>query len=626
MPDQISLFPDLGTSSPEPCFSSDIPVVLDTVPASIMDLPVTDIEERIFKAKEALKWLISHYKTSFSTSFGKDSSCTLGLAMAAAAELAQEGATILPFTVLTADTTCENPAVAALADGEITKVIDWINRHSLPGSVHVARPALSSQFAVSVIGGRSLPSLVGTKRDCTTDWKSVPLTRLSKKVLGKPSASDIVVSVTGVRRSESLARAANLELRGESDIRIVGTNQQGRGSMAPIIEWNYDDVFEYLGLCASGLIATYSNMAPVIETYRDALGECVMASSDSKEAKASKPCSARFGCWTCLQVKDDRSMDQMVTEPKHAYMRPLANFRTFLKNTFYDLSRRTMIGRSVDEEGYIRFAIDAYSPPMLQELLKYALTIDIEEREAAAKLGIAPRFQIVSLESLLAISAQWSLQGYARPFTALAIYRDILRGQRFPIPETQEYPKVPIPPAAGRIFVGREDEDNQPFDGLYDVMLDAFGGDGCLGHKDIVSKGQASRVMDVNLAEAFSIDPEGASLFEMFEMDRHIDEWHNPGRLSRLEGLAIAGVEYRVYVSYGLLSLAKGKEGQVDRLLKRTARFERLGLAGYQDNTSRALALSSTTFSEKNAPAEAAAPTAEDVSDLFQSNLQRMAA
>ena len=36
----------------------------------------------------------------------------------------------------------------------------------------------------------------------------------------------------------------------------------------------------------------------------------------------------------------------------------------------------------------------------------------------------------MSLEALLAISAHWSLQGFALPYTALKIYRDIDRGAR----------------------------------------------------------------------------------------------------------------------------------------------------------------------------------------------------
>ena len=220
----------------------------------------------------------------------------------------------------------------------------------------------------------------------------------------------------GVGKSESVVRATNVTRRKESDVAIVQTNVDGNVALAPILGWDWDDVFGFLGLCANGIETTYSDMRDVIDTYREATGECVIASSDEEDAKASKPCQSRFGCWNCLQVKDDRSMDQMVQEPQHAYMKPLARFRTFLKNTFYDLSRRTWVGRTIDENGYIRFAVDGYSPAMLQELLKYALTIDVEEREAAARLGIAPRYQIVSLEALFAISAAWSLQGFSRPY------------------------------------------------------------------------------------------------------------------------------------------------------------------------------------------------------------------
>ena len=282
----------------------------------------------------------------------------------------------------------------------------------------------------------------------------------------------------------------------------------------------------------------------------------------------------------------------MVEEAQHAYMKPLAAFRTFLKNTYHDQSRRTWVGRSIDENGYIRFAIDGYSPAMLQDLLKYALTIDIEEREAAASLGISPRFQIVSLESLLAISAHWSLQGFALPFTALALYRDIVNGKRYPIPDV---PKQPIPPAR-YIHVGKgwDQGANWQYTGLRDVMADAFGGEGCIGHKEIISKGQVCTVMDVNISELFSIDPEGATMFMMFEMDRLVDEWHGPAARRHVlwEGHHVAAIEYRFYASYGLLSMAKGQIGKIDEILRRTSYRERLGLAGYHYDHNRAMALS----------------------------------
>lgn len=583
--------------SEKPAFE---PVEIADAPDEIRSMPENEIGEKIAKAKAVMKWIMTTYRTSFSVSYGKDSSTTLGLAMAAAAELMKEQRIVQPFVVVSADTVVENPAIKALAERETAKVDAWIARFNLPGTTHVAKPHLASQFAVAVIGGRALPSMFGGKRDCTSDWKSFPLSRLRKQLLGSNNiaAGKFVISVTGVRKSESSVRAGNLAIRRESATQVVQTNADGNVALAPIIDWTWDDVFDYLGLCSNGIEKTYSDMADVIETYRDAMGECVLLSSDEANAKASKPCQSRFGCWTCLQVQDDRSMDQMVTEPRHAYMRPLAKFRSYLKNTYYDLSRRTWVGRTIDENGYIRFAVDGYSPEQLQDLLKYALTIDIEEREAAKRLGIEPRFQIINMESLLAISAHWSLQGFALPFTGLKHYRDIERGARYPVPDVAEFPKVPIP-AARFIHVGSSwnQSEGWQYTGLRDVMAEAFAGfdgGGCVGNRTIKTRGEQRTVMDVNTADIFTVDPEGAAMFFEFELDRLVDEWHGPDARKPLliEGHHLAGIEYRFYLRYGLLSVAKGQLGRIDEILRRTAYRERLGLAGYNYDHERALAMS----------------------------------
>ena len=83
------------------------------------------------------------------------------------------------------------------------------------------------------------------------------------------------------------------------------------------------------------------------------------------------------------------------------------------------------------------------------------------------------------------------------------------------------------------------------------------------------------------------------ALFMLFELDRVVDDWHGPAaRPLLMEGHHVAGIEYRNFVTYGLLSVAKGQEGRGDEILRRTAWRERLGLAGYQYEHGRALAMS----------------------------------
>lgn len=378
---QAFLFPEFQTSLiGHQTVDEFSPIVLAEAPEDLRAMPEVEIDEKIAKAKAILKWLMRDYCLALVRATARIAHYTLGLALAAAAGLVRDGLPVQPFIVLTSDTKVDNPLIAQLARDESAKVRAWIERFDLPGSVHFATPSLANEFAVAILGGRALPSMAGHKRDCTTSWKTEPLSRLRKRLLGrnKPAAGQFVASVTGVRRSESPIRAGNLMKRAEAADRLVQTNADGNVAIAPIIEWSYDDVFTYLGMCSNGLEETYSDFSRVIEIYREATGECVIAGSDSN--RTATACGSRTGCFTCLAVKNDRSMDQMVKEPHNAFMRPLAAFRRFLANTFHDLSTNTWVGRTIDENGYIRFAVDGYSPAMLQELLRYALTVDIEER------------------------------------------------------------------------------------------------------------------------------------------------------------------------------------------------------------------------------------------------------
>lgn len=591
---QFDLFEKLGLDQVAALDPPFVPVRMHAVPPDVASMPEGDEEQRIAKVKAVLKWLMSTFKTSYSFSGGKDSSALLGLAMSAAAELSKCGETVKPFVILHSNTLVENPNVHAVTKQEISRLRAWIAEHSLPGTVHIATPHLASTFAVSVIGCGKLPSTPETKRECTVEWKGRPLTRLRKAVLGANDirSGEYVVSVTGVRFSESAARSASMSERGESPLHVVQTHADGSVAIAPIASWSWDDVFMYLGMAANGLEHTYSNFADVIRVYREAMGECVINGSDD-DLRASRPCSARTGCWTCLMVKDDKSMDKMLDEPDNAYMRPLAKFRTFLANTFYDLSRRSWVGRTIDPEGYIRFAPDGYSASMQQELLKYAITIQAQEAQAAARIGIAPRFRILTMQELLAIDAMWSLNATARPFTAMKIYRDIVRGANYPVPDAPIFPK-PAMPTPRKIFVGRnwDQGQNGMYSGLRDVMLEAFGGEGCVGHKEIKSLGQSIVVMDANTSPMFTVDSEGASLFQEFEMDRMIDMWHGDGRRQATQSGNVAGVAYRYYVQLGVLSVAKSQLGRIDEILRRSAFRERMGLAGYQYEHGRAEALS----------------------------------
>jgi len=541
-----------------------------------------DVEHLAAKAERVLTRLLEcGNPVCVSWSAGKDSSVVLNLLLCAAARMTQAGQATPPIFVTHADTGVENPEMVLYARNEMTQVRDFARVHELDVTIETSHPSLLNHWAVRVIGGRALPPFPGSNRDCTADWKSSPLKKLRNRALrmleAKCGKGLEPVVLLGTRYAESSTRSANMRERGESDVQVRrGIDEAGKSShlfMSPLAHWSTDNVWEYLGLARAKIIDAYSDFDETFRVYADAMGEsCVIVGEDMSTKQSSKACGARHGCSLCTLVDTDKSMENMLSQDRYAYMSGLNQLRNFLSNTRWDLGRRSWLGRTI-KEGYVRIAPDAYSPAMMEELLRYSLTIDQREREAAERAGIRPRFQLVSVQHLFAIDAMWSLQGFHRPFHALKIYDDIIdKGKRFDVPEVSAPSRPTMPP--GRFLpVGANWDEGErlAYTGLRSVVAEMVKneGDGCMGTRELKD---GRHVLDMNTSELFDIDAETA----YFVLDdRHAllrDHHDNP--------LAHSTAAYVYYAGLGMLSIRSGLQGEVDTILRRTNFKERHGIAG----------------------------------------------
>lgn len=571
------------------------PVILAAAPDALLAMPETTLQEKVLKAVAVLKWAMERFEICFSYSGGKDSSTVLSMGLAAAAQLKAEGRTVKRFLVLNSDTKVENPEVLGVVHAELGRIRGWIHAQGLPGHISVTEPYILSQWAVTIIGGRNLISTPMTNRNCTTNLKSDPLNRVRKQFFGPNDVAQgkFTVGVTGVRFSESAERAGNMAKRAESPVQIVQTNKDQDVFLAPIANWTTDDVMEYIGLAVNhGVlpederlpIELYSDFVDVWRIYKDAEGECTVGRGD----KPSKGCGARHGCYVCSMVSNDRSMDAFLVQEQYSYMAPLAAFREYLNNTVHDYSKRIWVGRSIND-GHIAFGPDVYSPECVQDLLRYALTIDRDEKVAAAKLGIRPRFEIVSLRALVAIDALWSLQAYTLPYAALAIYHDVyVKGMRFDVPSVPSVSKGDMP-ATRYIPVEDWDDGAEGFlTGLRNPMLELVSTPG----REIHAKGVDRLVMNTFTGSMFEVDQESVDMLLLFELDRLVARYHEAARADGRRAFSVAGEAYMFYAQYGTLSLAKSQVGEVDSMLRRSAWRERNGLAGYNYDKDKAFAMS----------------------------------
>ncbi len=520
---------------------------------------------------------------------GKDSSVVLNLVLSAA-RAQKERAKIVPIIITHADTGIENPEIARYAQKELLKIKAYGKACGLELVVQVSRPQLNSRWAVRVIGGRGLPVFPssggtgGGNRDCTLDYKVLPMQRLRKQILSGLARSEMpAVTVIGTRFEESAGRAQRMQNRGETDTAPwVGANDELY--LSPIARWDTEDVWAYISNCMDGLTEAYSDFKQTFKLYAEASGSSCAIEADiafGTQKSRSSGCGARFGCMLCTAT-NDKSMENMLAIDEYAYMREAHELQQFIIKTQYDLDRRLWVGRSINEYGYIAIRPDVYSPAMLLELLRYALTIDVVEKQRASAAQIEPRFELIGAKELIAIDAMWSLQGYHRPFAALREYRDIyLGGRRYPVPNIKHFARVPI--CEARYYhVGPDwDEQVKRFSGFRDPVIEAFGGAGCMGKKEL-KDGRV--VLDTQAEGPFSVDEEGAIFALTLDLDYLLDrvacDCH-----SHTYG-------YPHHVSSGYLIPAKGKESVIDKIMRRTAFKERHGLAGQSYNLAALLAKS----------------------------------
>lgn len=540
---------------------------------------VVSIEERIEAAVNTLYDLfMQDVPQAIAFSAGKDSTAVLILSIWAGKKAVANGKTPVMW-IVNADTGVENPIVSAHARTELQKAKAYAVQSGINAEIGVATPVISSGWLLRIVGGRAMPSFPENNADCSVSWKQEPMQKLRSNLLSRLFLETNMepVTLTGTRFDESISRGAKMKKRGESATAPV-RNKAGELVLSPIALWSEDDVWELLGLVRAGVYQSYTDTEDLFRIYTDAgPTSCAVVNDAIIEGGASSRggCGARTGCWTCVKVKTDASMDNLLEKEEYAFMRGLNDLREFIAATQYDLSRRQWFGRSI-KKGYIAIRPDAYHPKMQHELLRYVLTLQAQENQEAMLRGIRPRFQIISPAGLIGVDAMWSLNGYHQAFTAIEDYYEIFHlGKRYAIPKLETFPKVEMPEPRF-LYVGDWDEDATELESVWSGLRDPVGESlwewsKCMETKQLTN---GRTVLDVNTDESFSVDEESASLMLELEVERILSLRKS---FMRVGGYTQA---YKWYLARGTISLAKGQVGIHDRFCRRTAFKERYGLCG----------------------------------------------
>ncbi|BFG80659.1 hypothetical protein PTKU46_86930 [Paraburkholderia terrae] len=135
----------------------------------------------------------------------------------------------------------------------------------------------------------------------------------------------------------------------------------------------------------------------------------------------------------------------------------------YLLATQWDMSRRELVGRTVNDKGCICIQADTLNFQARMDLLRYLLTLDALEIERAEQHDADPasgciedtpekrdlcevQFEMIMPTQLVAIEFMLSMHHYApHAFPALSAWYEIHRlGKWYPIPDVEPFPKVPV--------------------------------------------------------------------------------------------------------------------------------------------------------------------------------------
>lgn len=273
---------------------------------------------------------------------GKDSTTVMGILVDILESLPPEKRWRKVHAVMS-DTMVENPELASYMHDQVRKLNEYAERKALPlDATMVSRPVEKSYFVLTLGRGYFMPLNNGRGRWCTDRLKIEPQNEFLRAI----NPSFILI---GTRMSESSKRRQSIEKWTEDteiDIKI------GKHSSLPnartfmvIVDFTVEDVWRYLSEDKLGWTST----SEVRRLYREATGECGINNPQGVEAKAKnmEACGARFGCWLCPVVLNDRSTEEM--SKTHEWMAPLTEWRVLQMKAYGEYKPPRKPGQSRKE-------------------------------------------------------------------------------------------------------------------------------------------------------------------------------------------------------------------------------------------------------------------------------------
>lgn len=266
---------------------------------------------------------------------GKDSTVVLQLVYEMLLSLPKEKRKKV-FVVMS-DTKVESPVIEDYLK-ETMKILNESSKDlGLEFEAIIVEPNEEEEFWFNLIG-KGYPSPTRTFRWCTDKLKIRPTQDTMNNITSKYGSCVLLI---GTRKKESINRQKTMEAR-ELNSRGLHPHDYIPNTLvySAISEWSNDDVWYYL--TSHNPPPWQKNHDELLNLYTKAHGgECEFITNTEQPSCGS----SRFGCWVCTVVTDDKSMKGFI-DTGDDWLKPLYDFRVFLKEIREDTTKRSAIRRN----------------------------------------------------------------------------------------------------------------------------------------------------------------------------------------------------------------------------------------------------------------------------------------
>lgn len=310
------------------------------------------------------------------------------------------------------DTMVENPILADYVTDVLKKIEEEARNQDLPIFVKRTTPKLEETFWINVIG-KGYPVPNNSFRWCTDKLKIRPT---SSFLLEQIDEMGEAIVLLGTRYEESATRERSIR-KHEVAGRRLSKHQTSPNTYtyAPIKELLLHEVWYIINAVTSPW--GFDNSI-LFQIYADASAddyECPTVITDKKHTSCGQ---SRFGCWTCTVVKNDKSMNALVSNGRN-WMQPLLDFRNRLvegrnlPENRKDTRRNGM--KAVNDDGENNGTYDeAYRYRILKDLLTVQRDVQIDR----------PDVTLINNQELIAIQVIWNRDLYF-DHTVGEVYKEI---------------------------------------------------------------------------------------------------------------------------------------------------------------------------------------------------------